>query len=235
MGNIHMRFLAAAVFLFAASVQASMEADPVVYSIEIEEFEWRDTSEGDVLAWDIQAWAGKDRDKLWLKSEGERSNHETEEFEAQLLYNRAIASFWDAQVGWRHDWQPTVQRDWLALGVSGQAPGFIETEATVFFGEGGRAAFRVKGSYELLFTQRFSLHPNLEANWYSDDDLDNGIGSGLASVELGLRLRYAVRRNLMPYAGVNWAVLSGTTANLAEASGGTDSDLQALVGLNWFF
>jgi copper resistance protein B len=235
MRNAKICLLISAILFSVLPAHASMEDDPVIYSIAVEELEWRDVSAGDALAWDLQAWVGKDRDKLLLKSEGERVENDTEDFEAQLLYNRAIASFWDLQVGWRHDWQPVVERDWFALGVAGELPGFIHTEATAFYGDGGRAALRLKGSYKLFFTQRLSLQPQLEANWYSDDDRANGIGSGLASVEFGLRLHYAWRPNLQPYAGINWAVLSGTTGDLAEAEGESDSDLQALVGISWMF
>ena len=66
-------------FLPGSWVYASMEDDPVVYSLDVKEFEWREASGGNVIAWDMQAWVGKDRDKLLLKSEGERNPDSTEE------------------------------------------------------------------------------------------------------------------------------------------------------------
>lgn len=232
------RMILVAMVLVAASdfvLAASMQDDPVLYKIDVEELEWRKASGDEDLSWDIQAWIGRDRDKLWFKTEGESSNTATEEFETQLLYNRSIAPFWDLQLGWRHDWQPLVERDWAALGVAGVAPGFIDTEATLFLGESGRLAARVKVSYELLFTQKLSLQPNLELNWYSDSDYANSLGSGLATTEFGLRLRYAVSREFRPYIGLNWQHLGGATADLARSEGASDSDLKVLAGISWWF
>ena len=219
----------------ASAIAATMQDDPVLYKVDIEELELRKVSGEEELAWDVQAWIGKDRDKLRLKSEGESDNTSTEEFELQLLYNRSIYPFWDLQLGWRHDWQPVVERDWAAIGVAGVAPGFIETEATLFLGESGRTAVRLKASYELLLSQKLSLEPKLELNWYGDSDYANSLGSGLATTEFGLRLRYALRREFAPYIGINWHHLSGATADLVEAEGESESDLQVLAGLSWWF
>ena len=223
------------VSLFAGPVWASMEDDPVVFKVDVEELEYRSVSGDDELSWDVQAWVGKDRDKLWLKSEGDKSEKSTDEFEIQLLYNRSVAPFWDMQLGWRHDWQPTKPRDWLAVGVAGQAPGFIDTEVTLFIGDSGRSALRIKAGYELLFTQKLSLRSSLELNGYGEDDVENGVGSGLATLDLGARLHYALGRQFLPYIGVNWQRLSGSTADLARSEGESDSDLQALVGISFWF
>ena len=79
------------------------------------------------------------------------------------------------------------------------------------------------------------LQDLLEKGTINEDDFQNRIGAGLASVELGLRLNYAIRRNLMPYVGINWSMLSGTTANIANLDGLDDNDLQGLVGISWSF
>jgi copper resistance protein B len=215
--------------------KAGNDADPLLTMVNIEELEWRDTDADNVVAWDAEAWIGRDRDKLWLKSEGETSSDETEEFELQLLYGRPIAPNWDIQLGWRGDFQPQRPRNWLAVGVQGLAPGFIETEATAFISTSGRYAARVKASYEMLFTQKLSLEPKVELNWYADDDEINELGSGLSSIELGLRLHYAVRRELLPYIGLNWEKSLGDTADLVRADGGDSSDLQIVAGLRFWF
>ncbi|MEC9376260.1 MAG: copper resistance protein B [Pseudomonadota bacterium] len=235
MNNFSKLFIIIFALSFSTSIHAAMDDDPIIFSIKVDEFEWLDKSDGNAFEWGLEAWVGKDRDKLWLKSEGERMDDETEEFDIQLLYNRAIATFWDLQIGLRHNFQDAVERDWLVLGFAGEAPGFIHTEASVFLGEGGIIAFHFESSYELFFTQRLSLHPKLEVDWYNEDDFQNRIGAGLASVELGLRLNYAIRRNLMPYIGINWSILSGATANIANLDGLDDSDLQGLVGISWSF
>jgi copper resistance protein B len=85
-----------------------------------------------------QAWIGQDLNKLWLKADVEYVDGETEEAEIQALYSRAIAPYWDFQVGWRHDALPTPNRDWLAIGFEGLAPYWFEIDAVAFIGESGQ-------------------------------------------------------------------------------------------------
>src|SRR3546814_19888755 len=48
------------------------------------------------------------------------------------------------------------------------------------------------------------LQPMAEVNFAGQDVPENGIGSGLSAVELGLRLRYEIVRALGPYTGVGY-------------------------------
>ncbi len=209
--------------------------NPLLLMVNFDEFEWRDTTDGDALAWRGEIWLGKDRDKALLKTRGETTSDATEEFELQLLYSRAVARYWDMQLGWRGDFQPVETRNWAAIGVQGLAPGFIETELTAYVGSSGRTAARVRGSYEMLLTNRLVIEPELEFNWYGKDDPENGIGSGLSNMEMGLRLQYFVRREFAPYIGLNWEQALGDTRRLIEAQGGDSSDLQVVAGVRFWF
>ena len=105
----------------------------------------------------------------------------------------------------------------------------------LFVGESGRTALRLEAEYELLFTQRLILTPEIEVNLYGQNDEDLGIGSGLSDVEAGLRLRYEIRREFAPYIGVNWNKSFGNTADFARAKGGDTDDLQWVIGVRaWF-
>jgi copper resistance protein B len=209
--------------------------DPLLYKVEIDELELRSGSGDDQLAWRGEAWLGKDEHKLLLKTRGERTNAATEEFELQLLYDQAIAPFWDLQFGWRGDFQPEDERNWFAFGFEGLAPGFIESELTAFAGGSGRTAARARFAYDLLLTQQLILEPELELDWYGKDDPANRLGSGIASLEAGLRLRYELRREFAPYIGLNWTGLYGDTKRYARADGEDSSDLRVLVGLRFWF
>ncbi len=209
--------------------------NPLLLLVNFDEFEWRDTADGDALAWRGEIWLGKDRDKALLKTRGETTSDATEEFELQLLYSRAVARYWDMQLGWRGDFQPVEKRNWAAIGVQGLAPGFIETELTAYVGSSGRTAARVRWSYEMLLTNRLVIEPELEFNWYGKDDPENGIGSGLSNMEMGLRLQYFVRREFAPYIGLNWEQAFGDTRRLIEAQGGDSSDLQVVAGVRFWF
>lgn len=217
--------------MISAQAFAMGEDDPLLYSVIVDDLEWREDED---LVWDVQAWVGKDRDKLLFKSEGERPDSTTETFETQLLYHRAISPFWNLQTGWRGDWQPESRRSWFALGVAGTAPGFIETELTAFLGD-GRSSVRLKAEYEVLITQKLLLVPELETNWYSDDDEANERGDGFTDLELSLRLKYMVSPQFMPYVGISYTALFGDTGDFAEAEGERDRSLQVLAGLSFWF
>lgn len=226
-------FLASVFFI--SSANAGGNDNPLLLMVYFEEFEWRDTAEDDALAWRGEIWLGKDRDKALLKTRGETTSDATEEFELQALYSRAVARYWDLQLGWRGDFQPLEQRDWFSIGFQGLAPGFIETELAAFIGESGHTSARARGAYEMLITNRIVLEPELELNWYGKDDPENGIGSGISSLEAGLRLRYIIRREIAPYIGFSWEQAFGDTRRYIEAAGGDPGDLQVLAGLRFWF
>ena len=215
---------------------AEMEDDPVLTKAMIGQLEMRAASGDHPLVWDdVQAWVGKDLNKLWLKTAGEHIDSRIEKLEIQLLYSRAVATYWDLQAGWRGDLRPEPTRDWFALGFKGLAPYFFEIDAAVFIGESGHTAARLEGEYEFLFTQRLILAPNIEINWYGKDDVEVGIGSGLSDIAIGLRLRYEIRREFAPYIGLNWSKKFGNTENFARAAGQETDDFQWVIGLRaWF-
>lgn len=217
------------------AVHASgMTDDPLLSFVRFEKLEVRSADGSDPWVWDGQGWVGHDLNKFWFKTEGEYANSDLEDAELQLLYSRAFAPFWDVQLGWRGDFEPTPRRSWAALGVQGLVPYFFDIEASAFLAS-GRAAARLDAEYEILLTQRLILAPEAEANWYSDDDPERGIGSGLSELELGLRLRYEFRREFAPYIGLNWFRKYGDTADLARAAGEDTKDLQFTIGLRvWF-
>ena len=108
-----------------------------------------------------------------------------------MLYE-VITPFWDLQAGWRGDLRPDPVRNWMALGVKGVAPYFFDIDAALFLGESGRTQARIKAEYELLLTQRLIIAPEVELILSGKNDPETGTGSGLSTVEAGLRLRYVV-------------------------------------------
>ena len=58
---------------------------------------------------------------------------------------------------------------------------------------------------------------------------------GLSNVEVGLRLRYEIRREIAPYVGLHWERKFGRTAEFAREDGIDASELAIVVGLHaWF-
>jgi len=209
--------------------------DPLLSKAMINKMELRGTGGPDPQVLDAEAWVGYDLNKFWFKTDVERLNGRTTDAEVQFLYSRAITPFWDLQVGWRRDIKPTPQRDFLALGIKGLTPYLFDVDAGLFFGKSGQIAARLDAEYEYMLTQRLILSPEIAMNLYRKDDPAVGIGSGLSNMELGLRLRYEVRREFAPYIGVNWTKKFGQTADFARADGEGTSDVQIVVGIRaWF-
>jgi copper resistance protein B len=211
-----------------------MEDDAPVGMVLADQLEWREIDGKDAAVWDVEAWYGDDYNKAWFRSEGERVAGAAEAV-AELFWDRIVSRWWHLQAGVRHDFGDGPSRNWAAIGVQGLAPYWFEVEATAYVGEEGRTAARFSGEYELLLTQRLVLQPKIEFDLYGKDDPRNGIGSGLSETEVGLRLRYEIRREFAPYVGVVWSRAYGETADLARADGHDDDAVQFVVGLRaWF-
>ena len=228
--------LVVAIFLSVSEdARASAEDDPVLFMAVLDQFELRDADDDNTFSWDAQGWFGQDLRKLWFKTEGERAGGNTNEAEFQFLYSKAIARYWELQLGVRHDFEPSPSQSWAVIGVQGLAPYFFETDIALFVGNSGRTAFRFESEYELLLTQRLILTPEIEVNFYGQDDAEIGVGSGLSDIEAGIRLRYEIRRQFAPYIGVSWSKLFGNTADFAKTAGQDTSEAQLVIGLRaWF-
>jgi copper resistance protein B len=230
----------------------------------IDHLEWRDGDAGEGRgAWDAQGYYGSDYNKLWVKSEGSYVSRGRNagantaggtggntvgnmgggtaggtgirDADVEILWNRVISAWWNVQAGGRQDFGPGQSRTWAAVGIQGLAPQWFETEATVYASDEGRTSARLKAQYDLLLTQRLALQPFVEANLYGRSDPEHQIGSGLADLEVSIRLRYEICRELAPYIGFVWVRRFGGTADLARSAGGEASDLELAVGLRvWF-
>jgi len=196
--------------------------------------EWRPGS-GDGYAWQGEFRYGGDVNRLVLKSEGEGAHGELESAEVQALYSRAIGPYFDLQAGVRQDLEPRPRRTYATLGLEGLAPYWFELEGALFLSDKGDLSARLGGSYDLRLTQRLILEPSAEVNLAASDDAAIGVGSGLSDAELGLRLRYEIRREFAPYVGVAHERKFGRTADYARAHGEGRQDTRAVVGLRaWF-
>ena len=201
----------------------------------IDRLEVWDADEGTGMQWEAQTWIGTDLNRLWLRSEGERSDGRTESADLEVLYGRSVAAWWDVVAGIRHDFKPGESQDFLAFGVMGLAPYKFEVEATAYIGESGQTAARFEVEYETLLTNRLILQPLVEVNLHGKDDPRRGIGSGLSTVEAGLRLRYEFTREFAPYIGIVRERTFGGTADFRRAEGEDIDDTRLVAGLRiWF-
>jgi len=218
------------------NVEPQVMRDRAVHAFVLfDQLEWQgDGTEGG-MNWDTKGWVGGDRTRLWFRTEGQVEDGDLDEVEAHLLYGRAVARWWDVVVGVRQDIRPGPAQTWGAFGLQGLAPYWFEVEATGYISDGGQTAARLEADYELLLTNRLVLRPLVEVNLYGKSNTERGIGAGLSSADIELRMRYEFRRELAPYIGVTWNHLFGETRNLAEAAGGTASRIRFVGGLRLWY
>ncbi len=193
------------------------------------------SSDGNATAYDVQAWFGRDFDRLVIKAEGDIARGKLQEARTELLWGHAVATFWDTQLGARYDSGVGPDRGWLAFGVQGLAPYWFEVDAAAYVGSNGRTALRLGAEYELLLTQKLILQPRIEVNLYGKSDAARDIGSGLSDAAAGLRLRYEFTRQFAPYVGVERAGKFGQTADLARAAGETTNETRWVAGVRFWF
>ena len=196
---------------------------------------WDADEAGTAVGWEALAWIGTDLDRIWLRSGGEHVGGDLEHAELEVMYGRAVAPWWDLLAGVRHDFGHGPSQTFAAIGVVGLAPYKFEVEATAYIGQSGQTAARLEAEYETLLTNRLILQWLAEAEFHGKDDPSRGIGSGLGTLEAGLRLRYEIRREFAPYVGVAWERAYGRTADFREAGSEDVEDTRVVAGVRiWF-
>jgi copper resistance protein B len=191
--------------------------------------------------WDVYGWRGGDVHRFWWKSEGRIATDSSEEseFEAQALYGKLIWPYFDLQAGVRVGQRlregsgPT--RVYAVFGLQGLSPYRFDIEPSVFISHKGQVSARLTASLDLLLSQRLVLQPRLETNLAVQDDEEVGIAAGWNDAELGVRVRYEIRREFAPYVGLIWQDSFAATHRLTTQGGGGPSHFFVVVGARTFF
>jgi copper resistance protein B len=190
----------------------------------------------DGYEWDSEAWYGGDINRLWLKSEGDGAfGKPLERAEVQALSSRAIDPYFNIQGGVRYDFKPNPSRVYATIGIEGLAPSFFEVEGALFLSNKGELMARAEGYYDQRITQRLILQPRAELNFAAQNSREIGIGSGLSDAEIGLRLRYDIRREFAPYVGVQHQRAFGTTRRYLRDAGENAGGWEFVVGVRTWF
>ncbi|HWU77947.1 MAG TPA: copper resistance protein B [Rhodanobacter sp.] len=212
-----------------------MAGDHAVGMLLFDQLEAAHGYDANTQAWELEGTYGRDLDKLWVRAEGERRAGTVRHGDVEAFWYHGIAAYWGSQLGMRHDFGVGPQRQWAAIGVEGLAPYFFDVQATAYIGSAGRTAARFRADYEVLFSQRLMLQPELEFNFHGKDDPARKTGRGLSDVSLGLRLRYEILRQFAPYIGISWVRRVGKTANYARADGEQVFEQQFVAGIRLWF
>ncbi|MCX7564196.1 copper resistance protein B [Xanthomonadaceae bacterium XH05] len=206
-----------------------MDDDAIHFKALFDGLEWRHARHGgsDSFAWNATTWIGRDINKLWLKTSGERRAGHTHAAHVEALWGHAIGPWWDTVIGIRHDSLPGPSQTRAAFGMQGLAPYQFEIDAMLYVGGDSKAELHVEAEYELLFTWRWILVPSLGTGWIASDDVRRDLQSGWSGIEAGLTLRYEIRPDLAPYIGHVWH--GGGSANQHDRGG------QWIAGMRFWF
>ena len=205
------------------------------YYVLFDQFELQAGDGTTAANWDNRGWVGGDRNRFWFRTEGDAEGGDLEEAQIHGLFGRAIHPWWDVVGGVRQDFGPGPSRTWAAVGIQGLAPNFFEVEATAYIGASGRTHFRFETEYELLLTNRLVLQPQVEIEIFGKSDPERNIGAGLSSGDVGLRLRYEIRREFAPYVGITWNRKFFGTADFAKAAGEDTGGARFAAGMRLWF
>ena len=220
------------VLLLAAlgtTLHASGADDPLRTMLIMDKFELLDNSEKS-REWEGSFYIGYDLDKFYLYSEGAATSDGLEVSQNDFVYSHAIAPFWDIQAGIAYDKNSDASQTWVEVAIAGLAPYFFETRAAVLVNSDGNVGLRLDAEYEALITQKLILTPSFEADLYTKDDPQMRTGSGLSSIDVGLRLRYEFVREFAPYIGVTWEKNFGTAKTYNPVD-----ETSLLVGIRFWF
>jgi copper resistance protein B len=217
----------------AGDMAQTMEMDDAARlgKVWLDQLEWRSAAQPNEIAWQAEGWYGDDYNKAWLRSEGAALSGSTQDARAELFWDHIVTRWWSLEAGAREDFSAGPARGWAALGVRGLAPQGVDVEATVYAGGAARTAARLKIEYELLFTQRLVLQPEFEMNLYGNADPARDVSAAVSDLEIGLRLRYEVRREIAPYAGVVWVKRRGAREGSVSAAGADADEIRIAVGV----
>ncbi|WP_405051500.1 copper resistance protein B [Sphingomonas sp.] len=200
----------------------------------IAEAQFRNGRDG--FEWDGEGWYGGDINRLWIKSEGDGAfGRSIEKAEVQALYSRAVGPYFNLQGGLRYDFKPNPSRVYATAALEGLAPGLFDVEGSLFLSNKGELLARVEGYYDQRITQRLILQPRAELNFAAQSTRELGVGSGLSDAEVGLRLRYDIRREFAPYVGVQYRRAFGQTRQYLRDEGEKAGGWSLLTGVRvWF-
>ena len=198
--------------------------------------EYRAGNGADGYAWESEGWYGGDINRFWFKTEGEGAFGEgVESAEVQALYSHAIDPYWNVQGGIRYDFKPNPSRVYATVQIEGLAPSFFDVEGALFLSNKGEVMARGGGYYDQRITQRLILQPRVEVDFAAQNSREIGVGAGLSKAEIGVRLRYDIRREFAPYIGVQYQRAFGRTARYLRDEGEDVGGFQFLAGVRTWF
>lgn len=197
-----------------------------------------EAQDGRSKGFDLSGWVGGDYNRLWINSEKKNYGNYEQKFEAQALYSRNVAQFWDAQIGISHDFSTDFTSNnlnYLTIGLEGLAPQMFETKAQIFLSEKGTYSARLKQEVDIFITQKLITQPYFETELFAQDVKELQVKSGLSDLEIGAETRYEITRKFAPYFALRYHTKTFGTADLAKQLCQRVDNFIAAVGIRFRF
>jgi copper resistance protein B len=121
------------------------------------------------------------------------------------------------------------------VGLQGLAPGRFEVNPSIFLSHKGKVSGRFTASLDVLQTQRLVLQPRVDTEFAFQKDEPFGVETGIGEAEIGLRIRYEIRREYAPYVGISYRRDFGATRDRVIREGGSPNDVQLVFGVRTWF
>ncbi len=199
--------------------------------------EYRPDGKESSVNWDIESWRGGDYRRFVIKSEGEISTRSNDyDGDLQLLVSRLRKPYTELQYGLRLQARKfngaNVARPQAVLGLESRTPYNYEIETALYLDPKGNLSADFTATKDILLTQRLILQGRLEAAAGLQEVERFGFGSGLRSIETGVRLRYEIKREFAPYIGVSYGKSFGQTASYIRQDGGDPAQWRFVTGVH---
>lgn len=219
----------------AAAVTPQAQEGPV-RSFYFDRIEYRGQPGGDGWSWDLSAEFGFQENRLWLSTAGDASVRGRLQYvEGQALFSRPVLDAGLAlQAGVRQDFT-RPRRSYAVVGAQGNVTAPLYVGLFGFLSNRRELTARAFAYYDWEPAARVVVQPYAGLEAAARDDPDLGLGRGLTSAELGLRVRYRIAEPFAPYIGVSWDRLLGRTARFARQAGDNPEATSLVIGLRSYF
>jgi copper resistance protein B len=197
-------------------------------SVTVDELEYRSATDTSLIDSEAEYGTSRHRAVFKLRSVSSQAGTQTD---IALVYRWALMNEFDLQAGIEF----TNERRQLVFGFQGRAPRRIDTELLTIIDEHGDGYVSAKAVRDLSITERLVIQPKLEISGSMQRDADSGIGAGLSTMLMELRLRYERHPRFVPYIGASWERALGDTANVLEAASEDKSVSTVLAGVSFSF
>lgn len=177
---------------------------------------------------------GPDYNKLELvTSDAEMKKGKIENADIDIFYWHLINQFWSVKGGINYFYRPANSPYWQpGIGIEGVMPYFINTDARVYYKNGG-AKFDIELSRDTQISNNFFFRLGVRSILATNTDTSQPIGSGLNQVRYIVRPYYRLMPGINVFAEYENERDYGAYQKILKSSGESTSEGTFTLGLTW--